>query len=133
MSKPSQVPKDSSSDSRDPALSGLLQSWEVQASLPPGFTQEVHRRIRASHPPLSARNTGLTLVLRFMELFQRPVFAALYIATGILLGSVSGAWRANTKPKIETYSTDLQARYVASIDPYQMQRSRTELLPGTTR
>jgi len=68
-----------------------------------------------------------------MALFQRPAFAALYIATGILLGGVSGVWKANSQSQFESNASDLRSRYVASIDPYQMQRSRSDFSPTPSR
>lgn len=114
-------PRHSQSPSPDPALSDLLQAWDVDGSLPDNFHREVRRRIaKAPRAQPSLLANGFTAVSRFLGLLQRPTFALTYITAGILLGAVSGSRHAQSRAANLDY--DPQVRYIASIDPYQMPR-----------
>lgn len=114
-------PSHSKPPSPDPALSDLLQAWDVDGTLPNDFQREVRRRIAMAQTTQSSRLADwFTAASRYLGLLQRPAFALTYITAGILLGAVSGSRHAQTRSAHLDH--DPQVRYIASIDPYQMPR-----------
>lgn len=106
----------------DPALSRLLQSWEVDGTLPQGFTHAVHQRIADERKPIPRPLLAwIESTLRLISLLQRPAFATAYVAAGILVGAVTGSRHGQSPPTLTP--ADPQIRYVASIDPYHRPRS----------
>jgi len=97
----------------DQQLRKVLQSWEVEASLPPRFKEEVWRRIGQSertHPPLWASFS------EWMGLLStRRTWAGAYIAVVLLIGVAAGLVSA------EGYRAEAeknwQAAYVESVSP----------------
>ncbi|MBL9126070.1 MAG: hypothetical protein JNL97_00415 [Verrucomicrobiales bacterium] len=117
---------DDSERSRDSALSKTLRTWQIEPSLPPGFTREVHRRIAETNRGRAASGFArwLATLVETVAVLGRPAFATTYVALGIVLGAVSGS-RYSQPDTSGSSRAELHSRYVASIDPYQMPRART--------
>jgi hypothetical protein len=101
----------------DPPLSGLLQEWRVNATVPPRFQERVWKRIALEDTPLPARR-GLSLwVGPVLSWLARPGLAAGYVcvllAVGLSLGWTRGVERS------EHVDETLSTRYVQVMDPYQ--------------
>jgi len=96
-------------------LDGLLQEWRVTETLPPRFQERVWRRIERVPP------TGVTLweLLKAWaeRTFARPAFAVAYVAVLVALGTAFGVKQAQSESA--RVQSDLGARYVQAIDPYQ--------------
>ena len=105
---------------RDEALSRLLKTWKPEAQLPPRFQESVWRRIQSAEP---ARSAGLLHVIAIWieRAFSRPTLAAAYVAVLLLTGIGAGFWHADGKTAHA--QSEWRARYVRSIDPYQMPRN----------
>ncbi len=100
-------------------LHTLLQRWKIDATLSPGFQKRVWSKISQPH-----RSPGLRLwqgVIRYLDTaFARPLPAFSCIASLVALGAVLGFVRAENKAF--DARAELAARYVQSVDPYQMPR-----------
>jgi len=97
----------------DEQLRKVLQSWEVDASLPPRFKEEVWRRIgQRERNPARIWDT----VSRWIErVSQRPALAGAYVAVALAIGTWAGLSRA------EGYRVNAerswQSAYVRSVSP----------------
>jgi hypothetical protein len=102
----------------DQDLTKLLRGWKVSSPVPARFEADVWQRIAA------ADNTDVNLLTLFRtwlaQAFARPTVAFTYAAVLLLAGALSGLWQAQTAS--ERVTERLEARYVQSIDPYQMPR-----------
>ena len=83
--------------------------------LPPRFQEEVWRRIEQADAP--ATSLADSLRAWFALKFARPAFALAYVTVLILAGWTLGSYRASRETA--QVERQLEARYVASIDPYQ--------------
>ena len=101
------------------AVRKLMQAWTVTAALPPRFKEGVWRRIEAAEfrPSVSLRSM---LMDRLTELLPRPAFAVAYVTVLLTLGIVAGHWQA--RHLTVRVDTELGARYLQSVDPYQKPR-----------
>lgn len=100
---------------KDDALDKVLRQWRVEAPLPPGFQEQVWRRIaRAEQQEEPALWTMLN---RLIEVLPRPkvalVYLAVFLAFGVAAGSLTAQARSNRM------ESALSLRYVQSIDPYR--------------
>jgi hypothetical protein len=95
-------------------VSNLLREWRVDAPLPPGFQDQVWRRIDRAVPREPAWLARVRQVVRAMT---RPALAVSYLAVLLLAGLATGYIQA----KAANARTDdrLSARYVQAVDPYQ--------------
>ena len=111
--------KESDPTGKDEALSKLLSTWKPEAQLPPRFQEAVWRRIETAdtEPKVSIWQT---LRARIEAAFARPALAAAYIAVLLFAGVSAGYWRAEDRSA--QVESELRARYVQNIDPYQMPR-----------
>jgi len=102
-------------DQNDEKLSAALRTWKVSEPLPPRFQEQVWSRIERAE---ASRGVWLTSVIIFVErLFARPALAYAYALLLLTLGLTGGYLTAQQQEfKMET---QLAARYVQSIDPYQ--------------
>lgn len=97
-------------------LNEALQSWKVEAPLPPRFQEEVWRRIARSDS--GADLPFLAKALRILsESFARPKVAWVYITVLLACGVAAGSWTAQVKSS--EMEAALGSRYVHTIDPYQ--------------
>ena len=103
----------------DQRLSELLAKWKVQSSLPLGFQNHVWQRIVAGK---AQRAEGRwRLVARWIEgLFAQPTMAVAYVAILLFVGLGAGLLQAHGQ--IVHSEANWEARYVQSVDPYQMPR-----------
>ena len=100
-------------------LHTLLHRWKIDATLSPGFQNRVWSKI--SQPEQSHRSRFWQGFIRYLDLtFARPWPAFSCVASLVALGAVLGFVRAENK----TFDAkaELAARYVQSVDPYQMPR-----------
>jgi hypothetical protein len=100
----------------DPSLNRLLSRWRVDSQPPPGFKEQVWRRVERGErrPEPNVR----TLLARWLEVaLPRPRFAYSYAALLLACGVAAGAWTAQVQNTRMTAS--LGSRYLQSIDPYQ--------------
>jgi hypothetical protein len=103
----------------DEALHQALQRWEVKPPLPPGFSNEVWRRIDRTQEPRSwAALAWLTNL--FERTLIKPSVALAYLMTLLIVGSVIG-WSRAQRDQGQTHEW-LGQRYVRLIDPYQRVR-----------
>jgi hypothetical protein len=97
----------------DEDLHGLLQSWRVDASLPPRFKEEVWRRIGRAEEKQRSVWRGLA---EWLEVFsRRPAWAGVYVATLLALGVWAGL--ASADHYGEQVERSWQAAYVQSVSP----------------
>lgn len=92
----------------DPRLRGLLREARPATELPPGFQDAVWRRIERREA------AAVTWLERVMRLVLRPQWAAASLATVVLAGVLLG-----TRPAPPPEHASAQARYLASVNPFQ--------------
>ena len=102
----------------DAPLDALLQEWKPQSSLPPRFQEHVWRRIEhaeavsaPSVPPAMAFANWIATML------PRPALATAYVAVLLAIGAGVGWSQARQETALVT--SNLGARYVQAVDPYQ--------------
>jgi hypothetical protein len=105
----------------DPALRSLLHQWTIRTPLPPGFQEQVWRRITLAETrgAPSWWSAGSRLV---EGLFLRPTFALAYLAVWLAVGVTAGSLAAQARS--QHLKSELSVRYVQSINPYQTEVSR---------
>jgi len=104
------------------ALGRVLRAWRVTSPLPPGFAENVWRRIEQAEPATSpASNLMLWAMVKtwLASTLPRPAFAIAYVSVLLIGGLLAGYWRAH----VETMSWDkaLASRYVQAVDPFHVQ------------
>lgn len=102
----------------DTALRSLLREWTPSSELPPRFKDQVWHRIeRAESAP--GRNVSPMEILTgwIANILPRPALATAYITTLLVLGASVG-WKQARQQSAQVAS-ELGARYVHSVDPYQ--------------
>ena len=108
-----QIPNDT-----DSQLGKLLHEWKVESPLPPRFEEQVWRRVaRADEPAVSP----LFAIRKWIaQLVVRPSFAYSYATILLMAGLLGGFWQAQAAS--HRTSETLRARYVQTVDPYQLPR-----------
>ena len=104
----------------DKQLHDLLAEWKVGTSLPPRFQEQVWKRIDQSeaHKPQSS----LAALAHWIEAaFRRPALASAYVAVLLFVGLGAGYWQA--QGAMTQSQSEMRARYVQSVDPYQAPRN----------
>lgn len=106
------------SENNEP-LGKLLREWRVDAALPPRFQERIWERIaKAKTRPAPGWRT---LARQWLETkLPRPAFVTAYMAILLLLGVGAGYHQGQTKAAHA--KSELQARYVQMVDPYQTPR-----------
>jgi hypothetical protein len=100
----------------DDELNAVLREWVVDSAPPTRFEEQVWRRIAR------VRTSGAPTFGEWLEsLFNRPALAISYITILLVAGAMTGLWRV--KYKSAESETQWRARYVQSVDPYQMPRN----------
>ena len=105
---------------KDEALSKLLGAWKTDAQLPPRFQEAVWQRVERAQP-YAKIPLWQVLASRLEAAFCRPALASTYIAALLFAGLGAGYWHAGDKTA--QANSELRARYVQTVDPYQMQRN----------
>ena len=104
----------------DNPLHELLAQWKVEESLPPRFQEQVWKRIEqveAQKP-----QSSLAALAHWIEAaFRRPSLASAYVAVLLFVGLGAGYWQA--QGMMAQSQSELRARYVQSVDPYQAPRN----------
>src|SRR5262245_9572197 len=101
----------------DAPLHALLKEWKAMLDLPPGFQNQVWRRVeRAESLPTIAVPFRTVWTNWIATLLPRPALATAYLALFLALGATFG-W-AQARHETERVSGDLSARYVRLVDPY---------------
>ena len=103
---------------KDEALSKLLKTWKPEAQLPPRFQEAVWNRIACADTPRLTLRQALTLWVE--TTFSRPALAVSYVAVLLFAGLGAGYWHG--EGKTARAASESRARYVQSVDPYQMPR-----------
>ena len=111
--------KENDPSGKDETLSKLLSAWKPEAQLPPRFREAVWRRIETADADLKI-SLWQTLRARIEAAFARPAVAAAYVAVLLAAGVSVGYWRAEDRSA--EVQSELRARYVQNVDPYQMPR-----------
>jgi hypothetical protein len=102
-------------------LRALLKEWKATASLPPGFQEQVWRRIKqAEAQPGISVPFWSTWANWIATMLPRPALATAYVAALLAIGATVG-W-AQARQETERVSDHLSVRYVRSLDPYQALR-----------
>jgi hypothetical protein len=105
----------------DEPLRALLKEWKAASSLPPGFQEQVWRRIeRAEAQPISSVPLWTAWTNWIAAVLPRPALATAYVAVFLAIGATVG-W-AQARHETERVSGDLSTRYVRLVDPYQAPR-----------
>ena len=100
-------------------LSQILGDWKVTTPLPPGFQEQVWRRIERTQQPGTL--PIWTLVTHWIgAALPRPALAASYIAILLTIGVTAG-W-AQGRQESARMKDELGRRYVHVLDPYQAPR-----------
>jgi hypothetical protein len=94
--------------------SELLKKWALDASVPSNFNSVVWRRLEAHRcvSILEAIRQWLT------ELFARPTVAFAYLSVALVIGLAAG--QVQSLKVIRERDSQLEARYVQSVDPYSI-------------
>jgi hypothetical protein len=101
----------------DEGLSKLLREWHVEASVAPGFQEQVWRRIELAEG--DDRVTVWMGLRRLVDvLLPRPKFALAYVTALAVLGVAAGAIAGQIRER--QVARTLGERYVQSIDPYHV-------------
>jgi hypothetical protein len=91
----------------------------VEAAFPPRFREGVWQRI--AHEEATVRPNFLSKITCWLEMvFRRPLPAASYVAILLFVGVTVGFWQGNEKSA--QAESQWRARYIQSVDPYQMPR-----------
>lgn len=102
----------------DPPLHALLQEWKIKQSLPPRFSEQVWRRIESAE---TAPAPFVLLTTAFANWIAtrlpRPALATAYLTMLLAIGAGAGWSRA--RQETVRVASDLSARYVQAVDPYQ--------------
>ena len=103
----------------DKPVRKLLRQWRVDAALPPRFQEQVWKRIENAETKSTFGFVGT--VQKWLETtLTRPVLAGSYLAVFLVIGISAGCQQGQTKS--EQLKSQLQARYVQMVDPYQTPR-----------
>ncbi len=108
---------DNRSPEKDEALSKLLKTWKPEGQLPPRFQQAVWRRIEGAHTTRAPHLFQL-VSLWIERIFTRPAFAAAYLTALLFAGLGAGYWHASNRAAQS--NSEMRARYIQAVDPYQM-------------
>ena len=104
----------------DEPLRELLAQWKVEESLPPRFQEQVWKRIEQAEA--RKPQSKLAALAHWIEAtFRRPVLAFAYVAVLLFVGLGTGYWQA--QGAMAQSQSELRARYVQSVDPYQAPRN----------
>ena len=100
-------------------LRNVLKEWRVTTPLPLRFQEQVWQRIARVE---AGATPGLWVALRnWLETaLPRRTAAVSYFAIVLAVGLTAGHWRG--RQKAAELQDRLSARYVQSVDPYQMPR-----------
>jgi hypothetical protein len=92
--------------------SELLKKWTLDASAPANFNSAVWRRIE------ERRRVSVADALRqwMAEVFARPAVAVAYVSLAVMVGL--GAAHVQSSKMLRERDSQLEARYVQSVDPY---------------
>jgi len=103
-------------------LRALLKEWKAtSSSLPPGFQDQVWRRIeRAETQPIIPVPLWTVWTNWIGAVLPRPALAAAYVAVFLAMGATFG-W-VQARHETERVRGSLSAQYVRSVDPYQAPR-----------
>jgi len=105
----------------DETLRAQLKEWKATPGLPPGFQDQVWRRIeRAEALPIIAVPLWTVCTNWIAAVLPRPALAAAYVTVFLAIGAMFG-W-VQARHETERVSGDLSAQYVRSVDPYQAPR-----------
>src|SRR6059036_2180334 len=100
-------------------LRGGLAAWQVNAALPPRFRERVWQRIQRREAQL-ASSPWERWFNPIAAAFARPRLAVSYVTVLLAAGLLAGYWQGQvTKARA---AETLSARYVQTLDPYQMPR-----------
>ena len=99
-------------DPTDHRLQEILRSARPSPPLPPGFPEQVWRRIQRAD--IAAAQPGLWEVLnRWVEFWLRPRWALGGLLALLAVSTAAGLWHAPGQARHEA-----QMRYVASVSPH---------------
>ena len=110
---------DRQTSAEDKRLNEVLGRWNVQASLPPRFQDQVWSRI-ARAEARKPEHRWLLLGRWLESLFRRQAFTASYLLVLLLAGLGAGFWQV--RERAGRSERDLRTLYVQTVDPYQMPR-----------
>lgn len=103
---------------QDAKLRALLRECGITATLPPRFCEGVWRRIAQREQEPTALAALWTAFNRWMDAkLPRPALAVSYVTILLVIGAGAG-WAQAHQEKARV-SSELSARYVQSVDPYQ--------------
>jgi hypothetical protein len=102
----------------DGSLRALLKEWKPEASLPPGFQEQVWRRIdRAETAPAPAASLATVFANWVSNRLPKPALATSYVMALLVVGASAG-W-SQARQETARVTGELSARYARAVDPYQ--------------
>lgn len=105
----------------DKVLRAALKEWQVDASLPPGFRQQVWRRIESEETqPVGGLLTWTKLRDWIAVLIPRPAVALACV--GVLLAAGASFGWSQARHETSRVSQEMSRRYVQLVDPFQLPR-----------
>jgi len=106
-------------DNRDAALRKVLKEWRTDVALPPRFQESVWQCIEQAQ--LQTAPSLRDAVAHWIgSMLPRPTMAVAYVAVLLVVGSTAGWAQAHlTNTRV---NSELGARYVQELDPYQAAR-----------
>ena len=111
--------KENAPDPKDETLSKLLQTWKPDGQLPSRFQEAVWQRIQRADADVRIP-FWQWLRVRIEVALARPALAVSYVAILLFAGLGAGYWQAEGKTTHAV--SEWRARYVQTVDPYQMPR-----------
>ena len=106
-------------DNHNDALHQVLKEWRLNAALPPRFQERVWQRIERAGASAAPSLWG-ALAHWIGTRLPRPAMASVYITVLLVVGGTAGWTQAHqTNARV---NSELGARYVQELDPYQAAR-----------
>src|SRR5579863_6500386 len=100
---------------QDAMLRELLREWRPEVSLPPGFQEQVWRRIERAQSP-APPSLRLVIAHWIGAVLPRRALTVSYVAVLLVVGGTAGWLQAH---QATTHVRDeLGQRYVRGLDPY---------------
>ena len=105
----------------DAPLRELLKEWKPEVSLPPGFQEQVWRRIERTEVAAEPSITLATVFTNWItNLLPKPALATAYMTVLFIVGASAG-W-SQARQESDRVTGELGTRYAEAVDPYQSAR-----------
>jgi hypothetical protein len=109
--------KPTAPENEGPSLGPVLKEWQVHASVPPRFQEQVWKRIALAEAPAPVKGRLQQWMAAWQGVLTRPSLAAGYLAVLLAIG-VSLGWTRGLERSAHV-DESLSTMYVQVMDPYQ--------------